>query len=85
MHCTERVGQGEVGGVTCRVLHTWQLLGLAVRGPWLTQGGLIFALAAITGLENITLTLSGKNAWAPSGCLPTENADYCVLINNDWA
>ena len=27
----ERVGQGEVGGVTRRVLCTWQLLGLAVK------------------------------------------------------
>ena len=29
----ERVGQGEVGGITGRVLCTWQLLGLAVKGP----------------------------------------------------
>ena len=27
----ERVGQGEVGGVTRRVLCTWQLLGLAAK------------------------------------------------------
>ena len=28
--------------------------------------------------------LAGKAAWAPSGCLPTEIADYCMLIN-EWA
>ena len=31
----ERVGQGEVGGATCRVTCTWWLLGLAVKVPWL--------------------------------------------------
>ena len=35
----ERVGQGEVGGVTRRVTCTWWLLGLAVKArqllPWL--------------------------------------------------
>ena len=32
------VGQGEVGGVTRRVLCTWQLLGLAAKGPWWDRG-----------------------------------------------
>ena len=41
----ERVRHGEVGGVTHSVLCTWQLLGLAVKGPWLAPGGLIVALA----------------------------------------
>ena len=27
---------------------------------------------------------AGKAAWAQSGCLPTENADYCMLVN-EWA
>ena len=49
----ERVGQGELGGVTRR----WWLLGLAVKAPWLGPGGPILALAAWTGLENATLTL----------------------------
>lgn len=53
----ERVEQGEVGGVTHRVLCTWQLLGLAVKGLWLALGGPILTLAAWTGLENTTLTL----------------------------
>ena len=42
----ERVGQGEVGGVTRRVLCTWQLLGLAAKGPWLAPGGPTLGLAA---------------------------------------
>ena len=42
----ERVGQGEVGGVSHRVLCTGQLLGLAVKGPWLAPGGSILTLAA---------------------------------------
>ena len=49
----ERVGQGEVGGVTHRVLCTWWLLGLAVEGPWLGTGGPPFALTAWTGLEKL--------------------------------
>ena len=40
----ERVGQGEVGGITRRVLCTWQLLGLAVKEPWLVPSGPIPAL-----------------------------------------
>ena len=42
----ERVGQGEVSGVTHRMLCTWQLLGLAVKATWLAPGWLILALAA---------------------------------------
>ena len=53
----ERVGQGEMGGVTNRVIYTWWLLGLAAKAPWLGPGGPILALAAWTGLENGTLTL----------------------------
>ena len=30
---SKRVGQGEVGGVTCRVTYTWWLLSLAVKVP----------------------------------------------------
>ena len=79
----ERVRQGEVGGVIHRVLCTWQLLGLAVKGP-------IPTLVAQTGLENATLHLvggsflAGKATWALSGYLPTKNADYCILVN-EWA
>ena len=42
----ERVKQGEVSGVTYKVLCTLQLLGLAVKGPWLALGESILALAA---------------------------------------
>ena len=38
--------QEEVGGVTHRVLCTWQLLGLAVKEPRLAPSGPILALAA---------------------------------------
>ena len=60
----ERVGQGEVGGVTRRAAYTWWLLGLVVKGPWLGLGGPILALDAWTGLENTTLRgfSSGKEA-----------------------
>ena len=53
---SERVGQGEMGGVTCRVTYTWWLLSLAVKVPWLAPGGPILALVAWTGLGNATLT-----------------------------
>ena len=42
----ERVEQGEVSGATRRVTCTWQLLGLAVKEPWLALGGSILILAA---------------------------------------
>ena len=51
----ERVGQGEVGGVTGRVLCTWWLLGLALKRPWLVPGGPPHTLTAWTGLENTTV------------------------------
>ena len=64
----ERVGQGEVGGVTRRVLCTWWLLGLALKRPWLVPGGPPPALTAWTGLENTTCRrVSGKK-----GCLRSE-------------
>ena len=68
-------------GVTRRVPCSWQLLGLAVKEPWLAPSGSIPALAAQTGLESTTLTFwggsfqAGKAAWALSGYLPTEYAD----------
>ena len=46
----EMVGQGEVGGVTGRVLCTWWLLGLALKRPWLVPGGRSHAMTAWTGL-----------------------------------
>ena len=52
----ERVGQREVGGVTCRVLCTWQLPGLAIKEPWFILSKPIPTLVAWTGIENATLT-----------------------------
>ena len=57
------------------------LQGLAVKLPWLGLGGPILALAAWTGLENGTL--AGKAAWGLSGCLTTQSADHCMLVN-EW-
>ena len=59
----ERVGQGEVGGVTRRVTYTWWLLGLTVKTPWLGPRGPILALAVWTGLEDATPTLQGVHFW----------------------
>ena len=52
MECTERVGQGEVGGVTGRMTCTWWLLWLA--DPWLAHGP-VLALVAQISLKNANL------------------------------
>ena len=52
-----KAGTGKVDGVTCRVLCTWQLLGIAEKEPWLAPSGPILALVAQSGLESATLTL----------------------------
>ena len=76
----ERVRQREVNGVTCRVLCTWWLLGLAVEGPCLGLGWPTLALTAL--LSPCRRLISGRG-----GCLgaewslPTDNADYCMLVN----
>ena len=59
----KRVGQGEVGGVTGRVLCTWWLLGLAFKRPWSAPGGSPPTLTAWTCLENTTLTLQRASFW----------------------
>ena len=53
----DRWDRGEVGGITCRVLCTWWLLSLAVKGPWLGPSGPLLTLAAWISLENTTLDL----------------------------
>ena len=53
----ERMGQGEVSGFTCRMLCTWQALGLGIKGPWLAPGGQILALVVQMDLENAILNL----------------------------
>ena len=50
-------------------------------------GGPILALTVWTGLENTTLTgfVSGREAACTlSGCLTTQSAEYCMLVN-EWA
>ena len=81
----ERVGQGKVGGVIRRVLCTWQLLGLAVNEPWLTTSGPIPVLVVQTGLETLLSPSfsSREGGLGSERVLPTENADYCMLIN-EW-
>ena len=76
----ERVGQGEVGGVTRRVT-------CARLGP----GGPILALHGCMDRPRNCyshlvggLFLAGKAAWALSRCLTTESADCCMLVN-EWA
>ena len=41
-----KVGQGEVGEVTRRVVCTWWVLDLVVKGSWLGLGGLPLALTS---------------------------------------
>ena len=68
MECTERVGQGEVGGVTGRLTCTWWLLWLA--DPWLAHGP-VLALVAQISLENANLRSfisdSKDNFWLRMG------------------
>ena len=78
----ERVGQGKVGGITRRVLCSWQLLGLAVKGPWLAPGGTTLTLGCMNWLRKHYSCRAKKAAWALSGCLLAENATIaCSLMN----
>ena len=52
-----------MGGVTHKVLCTWQLLGLAVKETWLALGRPVLALAGWAGLENATLIFQGVHFW----------------------
>ena len=98
VHCAgsasaERVEQGEVGGVTRRVTCTWQLLGLAVKGSWLTPDRPILGLAAWAGLENVTFTFQGfisaregflgsKWVFANQECWPLH--EWAWLMSRVW-
>ena len=81
----ENVGLGGLGWVTGRVLCTWRMLGLAVKGPWLELGGPILTHAAQMGLVNtaLTLYLAGKAYFVLNGYLLADNADQCMLVN-EW-
>ena len=70
----ERVGQGEVDRITCRVTCTW----------WL---GTRWATSCPDCMDRLTKHyshlaegwfLARKAAWA-SRCVTTDNADYCML------
>ena len=87
---SRKSGAKEVDGVTCRVLCTWWLLALAVKGSWLGPGGppppdcmdrLRKHYSHLVG----GLFLARKAAWALSGCITTDSADYCMLINSTWS
>ena len=60
-------------------MHMVAAIGLAVKVPWLGLGGPIPALAAWTGLENVTLTLC--RGFISGQSLTTESAEYCMLVN----
>ena len=68
----ERVGQGEVGGVTGGVLCTWWLLGLALKRPWLVPGGPPHALTAWTRLRKTLLSPCRGLDSCKKGCLVSE-------------
>ena len=56
--CTNRKGGTGGGGLTYRVLCTWQLLDLAVKWPWLAVGGPIIAL--VVQENNVLRTVGGS-------------------------
>ena len=61
----ERVGQGEVGGSPQGDLHMVAAWLHGERYSYLVGGSF----------------LARKAAWALSGCLTTDSADYCMLVN----
>ena len=87
LHC----GQGKVGVVTCRVLCTWQLISLAVKGPWLALGGPILTLCSyMNGLRKCYShliggsLLAGKAVWVLNVSLlvnewPWLKSQVCLL------
>ena len=85
----ERVGQGEVGGVTGRVPCTWWLLCLALKRPWLVPGGPPHARPDCMDRLRKHYShlaegwfLARKAAWALSGCLqPIVLTITCLLMS----
>ena len=79
-----------MGGVTRRILCTWWLIGLAFHGwPWLAPGGLPPRPDYMDRLRKHYSHLAEgwflarKAAWALSGCMATDSADYYMLVN-EW-
>ena len=68
----EREGQGEVGGVTCRVLCTRQLLArLSCKGAMVGTGWAAFCLGCMSGLRKHYSHLVG-------GSFPPEKAVWVL-------
>ena len=84
-----RVGQRELGGITCSVLCTWPLLGLVVKGPWLAgwancHPNCVSRLRKCHSHSLWGSFLAGKSSWAPSRSLPIKSADLSKFVN-EWA
>ena len=80
----KKVGQG---GVTHRVTCTWWLLGLAVKGHgWDHVGHFLPCMDRLRKHYSHLVEgwfLASKAAWALSGCMTSNSADYCMLVN-EW-
>ena len=83
----ERVGQ-EVCGFTCRVHIATARLGckrtMVGTGQANSHPGSMNRLRKCYSHLAGSSFLAGKASWALSGCLPTENAD-CYMLINEWA
>ena len=76
---TERMGQGEADGFTCRVLCTRQLLSLEWTFSCLDCTDRLrkhcsHLVSASFLAKRVVLTLNGSK-------LPAKNADYCKFVN----
>ena len=79
-----------MAGVKRRVVCTWQLLVLAVKGPCMVGIGLANSHPGCMSQLRIHYShrlggsfLAGNASSAPSGCLPAKSADYiaCTLMS----
>ena len=73
----------EVGGVTCRVLSTWWLLGLAGTGWATSHAHCMDRLTKHCPQLVEGWFLARKAAWALSRCMTTESGYYCMVVN-EW-
>ena len=84
-HCAEKVGQGEVGAVTRRVLCTMWLLGLALKRPRLANTGRVTPRPDCMDRLRKHYShlaegwfLAKKAAWALKVCMATDSAVYRI-------
>ena len=77
-------GQGEVGGATNRVTCTW-FESATVGTGWATYlPGSVLEKTLLSPVES--WFLARKGAWAVAGCMTTDSADYCMLVNEQaWS